>query len=286
MCGRFTGMTYDEVLDLVERLEMFAPLSPVAVWPAQQASGPAPAQQTPGSASDRQASGFTSGQWASDSAPMPPAKRPSVYPGNAAWTMCPAGEHLGIEKMIWGFDVSWQRGVVFNTRIESALGGTALWRGPIANGRCIVPAVTFFEPHQTEQTFGKRSGSRIKRPYVFGHADHTPCLLAAVSERGRFSIVTTEPNAVVSQVHPRMPLVLMPDEVPIWFSNDFPELADRSRVELTSRPIAPLANGSETGTLHEGSPTEGGIASEHPGTRTNRDGRREGGSRVEQGTLF
>lgn len=48
--------------------------------------------------------------------------------------------------------------------------------------------------------------------------------------------MTTEPNAVVSPVHNRMPLVLGPVESSVWLGPGFEALADRSRIRLTAEP--------------------------------------------------
>ncbi|WP_270405357.1 SOS response-associated peptidase family protein [Candidatus Collinsella stercoripullorum] len=53
---------------------------------------------------------------------------------------------------------------------------------------------------------------------------------------GKFSIVTTEPNASVASVHDRMPLVLGPGESSVWLGSEFAPLADRRSVSLTSCP--------------------------------------------------
>ena len=61
-------------------------------------------------------------------------------------------------------------------------------------------------------------------------------LLAGVTDGGRLSIVTTEPNAAVAPVHNRMPLVLGPGESDVWLFGDFASLADRRGVALSSEP--------------------------------------------------
>lgn len=63
--------------------------------------------------------------------------------------------------------------------------------------------------------------------------------MAGVAD-GRFcSVVTTGPNARVSPVHPRMPLLLRFQEVPLWLegsASDIAPLADRSQCDLAARP--------------------------------------------------
>jgi putative SOS response-associated peptidase YedK len=66
---------------------------------------------------------------------------------------------------------------------------------------------------------------------------HRVFLLAGVQQAGRFSVVTTAPNASVAPLHSRMPLVLAPGESRIWLSDDYARLADRSALTLDATPL-------------------------------------------------
>lgn len=145
-------------------------------------------------------------------------------------------DEFEIGEATWGFQPEWGTKPVFNTRIESALGGSGMWREPIQNGRCIIPAAAFYEPHATEISRSARTGRPIKRQYRFSLPSEEPLLLAGVQEAGHCSVVTCAPNRWVSPVHDRMPLVLRFEEVPTWLSPDWPALADRSDVELQAAP--------------------------------------------------
>ena len=61
-------------------------------------------------------------------------------------------------------------------------------------------------------------------------------LLAAVREGDRFSIVTTRPNASVSPVHDRMPLVLGSGESSVWLADGFERLINRGNITLKAIP--------------------------------------------------
>lgn len=160
---------------------------------------------------------------------------------------------LGIAQATWGIEAPWSNRLAYNTRLESALGGSAMWAKPIREGRCILPAATFFEPHATETAPSPKTGRPIKRPYEFAMDDGAPLLLASVCDGERLSVVTTEPNEHVSPVHPRMPLALRFDEVPLWLEGDLADiasLADRSTLALRVQPenlgAAPAPRASRT----------------------------------------
>ena len=144
---------------------------------------------------------------------------------------------LAVAHMAWGYEVPWKNGPVFNTRIETALRSEgSMWAESFARRRCLVPARGFYESHATETVPSERTGRPVKRQYAFAAPDGAPLLLAGVHDRGRFSLVTTEPNAAVSPVHNRMPLAMGPGEAALWLRGVYEPLLDRSAVRLTARP--------------------------------------------------
>ena len=147
---------------------------------------------------------------------------------------------LRVATLEWGFPLDGRPHAVFNTRIESALeqlrlGRRGMWAWAIAQGRCLVPVRAFYEGHMTEHVPSPVTGKPLKRQYRFRLPGARAFLLAAVQADGRFSIVTTEPSASVAPVHDRMPLVLGPGESSVWLGSDFASLADRSKLQLSSR---------------------------------------------------
>jgi putative SOS response-associated peptidase YedK len=110
---------------------------------------------------------------------------------------------------------------------------------PFESRRCLVPADGFYE-------WVERDGG--KQPYRVAYADDRPFAMAGLWERWTpptrqtglgefggdasgeaepvetFTVLTTEPNAVVSELHHRMAVVLAPDEESTWLHGD-PEAA-------------------------------------------------------------
>lgn len=121
------------------------------------------------------------------------------------------GGDLARIDLLWGVDVSWKRGLVFNARIESALSGSGLWNQAIEDGRCIVPVRAFYETRNVDE------GACGRKPqYRFSNAGGTALLLAGLCLNDRFVLVTCEPDAVVGRVHSRMPLSLTAPEALAW----------------------------------------------------------------------
>lgn len=198
MCGRITLLTYEELLDVVESVEK------------------------------RTAAGQLAEQGG--------AARAQARPNSVIRAIAPVDGQLKINELVWGFPLDGGKKTVFNTRIESALDGSRMWLGPLRDGRCLLPVASFFEPHATETSVSPRTGRPIKRQYEFANESGMPLLLASVHDGTHLSVVTSEPNASVAPIHPRMPLVLRFEEVETWLYGDYATLADRSGIPLAARP--------------------------------------------------
>ena len=84
--------------------------------------------------------------------------------------------------MIWGFSVSWQRNVVFNARIESALSGSGLWSDAVEGGRCIVPVRAFYETRNVENAASVGAGAALVEDAPFGASDPAELTRGAVAD--------------------------------------------------------------------------------------------------------
>ncbi|MEG0758909.1 MAG: SOS response-associated peptidase family protein, partial [Raoultibacter sp.] len=168
-----------------------------------------------------------------------PARRIDAYPKSTVPLIVPdAAGRLSAQEMQWGYPVPWKAGVVFNTRAETALGDKSrMWRDSLLNRRCIVPSFGFFEPHQSEKSLSPKTGKEIKRQYRFDMPDGGLSFMAAIYEEDHFSLMTTAPNASVSPVHNRMPVVLLENELRTWLSDDFEKVFDRSALALIAQPV-------------------------------------------------
>lgn len=198
MCGRFVVLTYEEVAAIVAAVEGRGEKRQVAL----------------------------------------DALRAHARPGSSILLVKrdAEGENLTIGEATWGFAPEWSSRPVFNTRVESMLEGSPMWRDATESGRCIIPAAAFFEPHATETAPSPRTGKPMKRPYQFADAHGAPLLMAGVQAGGRCSVVTCEPNRWVAPVHNRMPLLLRFEEAGTWLSPDWPSLADRATFQLNVTP--------------------------------------------------
>ena len=86
--------------------------------------------------------------------------------------------------------------------------------------RCLIPVDSFYE--------WQSIGPKQKQPFSIGMADDSLFAFAGLWERRSDSsgnivetctILTTKPNAVVADVHDRMPVILKPDHYDLWLDS-------------------------------------------------------------------
>lgn len=124
----------------------------------------------------------------------------------------------------WGLIPRWAKALPkvrpVNIRAET-LSGSGVFREPFSRRRCLVPADGFYE----------WKGSRPPRePWFLRMKDDSLFAFGGLWERWHgsgendpaetFTIITTAPNAVVSAIHDRMPLIVHPREYARWLDPD------------------------------------------------------------------
>jgi hypothetical protein len=83
--------------------------------------------------------------------------------------------------------------------------------------RCIVPVDGFFE-------WKAIKGQKAKQPYAIAMKDGTPFGIGGIWENWKdptiraFAVITTDANALVAEIHDRMPLILAPDGYGRWLA--------------------------------------------------------------------
>jgi putative SOS response-associated peptidase YedK len=160
----------------------------------------------------------------------------------------PVETATGLEQMKWGLIPQWAKDDKVGYSMINAVGETvfekATFKKPVISQRCLVPASGFFEWLTTEDG---------KQPYYF-QVKHRPIFSFAGlyvvrkdsegHELKTFTILTTEPNELVSKVHNRMPVILAKDEEKLWLD---PDLIEPERIaklidtypasEMSSYPV-------------------------------------------------
>ncbi len=165
-----------------------------------------------------------------------------------------AGERL-LETFHWGLVPMWADDVKIGNRMINARAETLArnnaFRKAFARRRCIVPADGFYEWRAPE-------GGGRKQPYYVHREDGEPLALAGLWERWRgpdgdaddvlhsCTIVTTDANGLLADVHDRMPVVLPASAWDDWLDPDIGDVETLSGLLrpapddlLTLRPVDP-----------------------------------------------
>ena len=124
----------------------------------------------------------------------------------------------------WGLIPSWAKDPAIGSRLINARAETVhekpSFRSAFKRRRCLIPANGFYE--------WKREG-KTKRPYFVHLKEQALFAFAGLwevwhspdgDELHTCTIITTEPNAVVSPLHNRMAVILSPDDYDQWLSPD------------------------------------------------------------------
>jgi putative SOS response-associated peptidase YedK len=144
-----------------------------------------------------------------------------------SYNIAPAAEILVVRsgtaaRARWGL-----RGRFVNLRAETV---TSKFRN---SGRCLVPASGFYE--------WKTEAGR-KQPYYFFPKNEPLFGFAALWERDTCSLITTEPDAVMRNIHDRMPLIVARNDYAAWLAGDEGLLEKTSHVELAGHPVSMAVN--------------------------------------------
>ena len=138
-----------------------------------------------------------------------------------------------ISRMFWGLIPHWARDdkskySTINARAET-VATLSTYKEPFRHKRCIVPATGFYEPdkiHFSKPPFPWHY-FQLKDQKVFGIAGLYD--VWKDRETGKeiysYTIITTEPNAVVGEFHGRMPVILQKEDEETWLNPDISEPA-------------------------------------------------------------
>jgi putative SOS response-associated peptidase YedK len=149
-------------------------------------------------------------------------RRPlNLQPIRPNYNLCPTQDSLVLRKidgerrfdtMHWQLIPRWEK--TFGTKLSTinakseTVFESRMYRGLVVRQRCIVPLSGFFE--------WKKDGAR-KRPFKIFLQNNSIMSVAGIwdtwkpgtpEERGSFTILTTEANSFMREIHDRMPVIL------------------------------------------------------------------------------
>jgi putative SOS response-associated peptidase YedK len=152
--------------------------------------------------------------------PVAGGAEPAVAPsaGERFPVLVQGADGRRLTMMRWGYAPAWLgkagRGKPqINARSETLL-DRPMFRGALASRRCIIPADGFYEWTKPPDG-GKKQPVHIRlrggRPFGFAGI-----FVMADDDELTCAILTCEPNAVMAELHHRMPCILQPADEDLW----------------------------------------------------------------------
>lgn len=136
--------------------------------------------------------------------------------------------------LLWGLIPSWAKDPTIGSRLINARAETLAekpaFRGALKYKRCLIPADGFYE-------WKAQPGSKAKIPHYIRLKTHRPFALAGLWDEWHSpdgavirtcTVVTTEPNRLMAEIHNRMPVILGPESIAQWLDTS-PRTAESLR---------------------------------------------------------
>lgn len=134
----------------------------------------------------------------------------------------PNDTSLSADYFLWGLIPSWAKDLSIGSRMINARAETLAekptFRGAYKYHRCLILTNGFYE-------WKTRTGSKVKVPFFIRLKNGKPFAFAGLwdewhstdgSQIKSCAIITTNPNALVADIHNRMPVILPPDAYTHW----------------------------------------------------------------------
>ncbi len=170
----------------------------------------------------------------------PPIEDYNIPPSRNILTIrnSPQTDNPSYAMLHWGLVPFWSKNqktkyILNNARAEG-IEKKASFREPLKRRRCIIPASGFYE--------WLRKGAQ-KQPYFIRRIDQGYMTMAGVWDHWRgedgqeidsCSIITTEANTLMLEIHDRMPVILDKNDLAIWLDPD----TDQERVMSMLKPCS------------------------------------------------
>jgi putative SOS response-associated peptidase YedK len=135
-------------------------------------------------------------------------------------------EKRKLEMLRWGLIPSWAKDPAIGNKMINARAETVSekpsFRAAFKKRRCLIVADGFYEWQKTDNG---------KQPYHFKLKDSSPFAFAGLwetwdkegEEIRSCSIVTTDANDLMNEIHHRMPVILHPENYGVWLDQGFDE---------------------------------------------------------------
>ena len=162
--------------------------------------------------------------------------REQIYPSDNVQVVFRAENGNELTQMKWGWERSFTKRPLINARANEAW-EKPTWKEAIKYRRCIIPASAYYEWNEN-QAKGKRDRYRIEP--VIGNGFALGGLYEVNKQTGEMfmSILTTEPNSKMAEIHHRMPVIIDVNESEVWLQSETQDEISNMFKPLESSQIA------------------------------------------------
>jgi putative SOS response-associated peptidase YedK len=181
---------------------------------------------------------------------LPPSY--NIAPTQGVAAVLEEGGQRRLEVLRWGLIPPWADDPQIGSRMINARSETASekpsFRRAFRERRCLIPADGFYEWRRT---------NGAKQPYYIHMQDGRPFAFAGLweswskggeGEVRTCTILTTGANAIVGEIHERMPVIVAPDAYEVWLDSASEKdelrglLAPFSEEEMEAYPVSRFVN--------------------------------------------
>jgi len=171
----------------------------------------------------------------------------NIAPGQTIPVVRETGQGRELALLRWGLIPFWAKEASIGMKLVNARGETLAdkpaFRNAYRQRRCLIPADAFYE--------WKAIAGR-KQPYCIRMRDEAPFGMAGLWERWKApdgqmvescTIVTVDANALIAELHERMPLILAPDDYDAWLRAESKQLPPAvAAQDMRYYPVSPLVS--------------------------------------------
>jgi putative SOS response-associated peptidase YedK len=173
----------------------------------------------------------------------------NIAPTQDAGVIVPEDSSLIYKSMRWGLVPMWAKDIKIGNQAINARAETAstkpLFRGAWKERRCLVPASGFYE----WKTFssGETKTRSFKQPFYISRKDGLLFTFAGLWEKWKdgmlsFTILTTEANEGIKDLHTRTPMILDEQGRKSWLEGNAPVLAGDIDTAIRFYPVSTRVN--------------------------------------------
>ncbi|OXM15873.1 SOS response-associated peptidase [Paenibacillus herberti] len=185
----------------------------------------------------------------------------NIAPSQMVLAVISDGKRNRLGELKWGLVPPWAEDPkigfrMLNARAETAAAKPA-FREPLRRKRCLIPADGFYE---WQKSGSDKQPMRItlKSGEPFAMAGLYETWLSPAGEKlSTCTVLTTEPNELMTGIHDRMPVILRPEDEPLWLDHRIQDVAQLQHLLVPYPPAEMRAYpvGREVGNVRHDSPS-------------------------------